>query len=212
MQSAPQFFADDVSRNSGHSGMHHVMTNSNSKVMDPGASGSPIPGTNLRESVTVEQRMLRKKDSAIERLVDETSALSAQLDESNREKAMQRTELTRLRSIIANVIQTAPPLTGTKSLRRVKAHDRVLLTVGMNNATRITSSNTNADFTGYPSQDDLSHMSATGSSVNNGNKKGGKGGGKSKPTIDDDDVSSTGLNRPAVKVPVGAGYDMRKKR
>lgn len=211
VQSAPNFFEDDLSAHSNVSGKSLHMNVTNSKLNAPG-NGSPIPDTNLlRESMTVEQRLLRKKDAAIERLVEETSALSAQLDESMREKAMQRTELTRLRSIIANVIQTAPPLTGTKSLKRVKnPHERVLLTVGMNNATRITSSNTNADFTGYPSQDDLTHMSASGSGVLSGVKPPGK-----RMTDDDTtaDVSSGVVKKTRpVKVPVGAGYDMRKNR
>jgi hypothetical protein len=210
MQSAPNFFEDDLSARSraSNGGRSLHMNVTNSRISTKG-DGTPMPDTVLKESLTVEQRLLRKKDTAIERLVDETNALSAQLDESNREKAMQRTELTRLRGIIANVIQTAPPLGGTKPLKRVKGHDRVLLTVGMNNATRITSTNTQADFTGYPSQDDLSHMSATGASVKPPPAAGS--------LISDDDSqsqTSQGGTRKvrAVKVPVGAGYDMRKSR
>jgi len=205
VQSAPNFFEDDLSARSNQAGKPLQMNVTNSRVNTTG-NGSPIGDTTLRESMTVEQRLLRKKDTAIERLVEETTVLAAQLDESNREKAMQRTELTRLRSIIANVIQTAPPLTGTKTLKKIKnPNERVLLTVGMNNATRITSSNTNADFTGYPSQEDLSNMSAAGSALAPGNQA-------SKIFSDDDSQGSMGKKQRQVKVPVGAGFDMRKNR
>lgn len=168
--------------------------------------GAPKPESFLQGSMTVEQRLLQKKEATIERLVDEATALTAQLDESNREKAMQRTELSRLRGLLANVIQSAPPLPGGTpgdggrgSKRGGKASDRVLLTVGMNNATRVTSSNTQADFTGYPSQDDLYNMSAMGTN------------GRPNVASEIDDDSSIGGMKP-VKPPAGSGFDIRKSR
>ena len=196
MQSAPAIFDDLSSRSRCTSARGK---NENTR---PRGGASPIPDTaGLRDSMTVEQRMLRKKDAQIQRLVDEANALTSQLDESNREKAMQRTELSRLRGIIANVIQTAPPLSGTKLPKRGKPNERVLLSVGMNNTTRVSNSLTHADFTGYPSDDDLAHMSASGSTV-----KPPAGG-----PVNDDDSTAGGKMRP-VKVPIGAGYDARKKK
>jgi WD40 repeat protein len=111
---------------------------------DPGA---PIPNDYYKGAMTVEQRMLKKKENQIQKLTKEIEALTGQLDEASRERSMQRTELSRLRGLLAKSLSTntaptarggmmdsktgGPPQSASNRLR-----GRLLLSVGMDNAVR----------------------------------------------------------------------------
>jgi hypothetical protein len=104
-------------------------------------NGAPIPNDYYKGAMTVEQRMLRKKENQIQKLTKDIEALTFQLDEASRERSMQRTELSRLRGLLAKSLSatqapsaslaTGPPQSASNRLR-----GRLLLSVGMDNAVR----------------------------------------------------------------------------
>lgn len=101
-------------------------------------NGAPIPKDYYKGAMTVEQRMLRKKDTQIQKLTKDIEALTFQLDEASRERHMQRTELSRLRALLAKSLaskptdSTIPPQSASSNRLR----GRLLLSVGMDNAVR----------------------------------------------------------------------------
>jgi hypothetical protein len=102
--------------------------------LDRIGEGGPVKG-----AMSVEQRLLKKKDGQIDRLTREAQNLAGQLDEASRERSMQRTELSRLRAMLTNALasQSSAQAPGSASPpRQNKLKGRLLLSVGMDNAVR----------------------------------------------------------------------------
>ena len=105
----------------------------------PDNVADPIPHDYFQGAMTVEQRLLRKKDVQIGKLVSEVEALTRQLDDSTRERSMQRTELSRLRNVLAQNLAASPAPLSTltkQGARSPKKSGRLLLSVGMDNGVR----------------------------------------------------------------------------
>jgi len=174
---------------------------SNSKTKRPGSAkdyaGSPIAHDYLKGAMTVEQRLLRKKDAQIEKLVKETEALTAQLDEASRERNMQRTELSRLRALLAKVMSQTPAgnlpqaHTTARSTARSTKENRLMIAVGMDNSVRVNHGKTHADITGHPSQHDLEVMGAYGQSTSLSKRH------------DDDSINTSKGSREQMRLPLG---------
>lgn len=122
----------------------HTQSRPSTGGSQPQCIADPIPRDYVQGAMTVEQRLLRKKDAQIEKLVNEIEALSAQLDDASRERSMQRTELSRLRNLLTkSLANTALPATGALNVRMPKGgrsppkkSGRLLLSVGMDNGVR----------------------------------------------------------------------------
>jgi len=97
----------------------------------------------------------KREDAVIEKLQQEVEQLSSQLDASEREKTMQRTELSRLRTLLAKMaVSIPPPAAPSSSLD----DNKVVITLGNRQPVQVIRSTTTADVTGYPSESDLDKL------------------------------------------------------
>jgi hypothetical protein len=134
----------------------------------PAKKTTEISTTNNNNSSTVNQKLLNKKDQQIEHLKSEIESISELLDQSEREKSIQKSEISKLRAVVAQLstrINTNNMNMSNKYPIMGRGSDNNILLGSKGEIIKTNRNLTQADLTGVPSEMDLKEMSAYSKSI-----------------------------------------------